>query len=125
MENYEKPENYLFRDTKFEREFFLNLVQEQISPSVDYFLRELPSSWVCPNDFFKDHIVYIRFLYRVLALSYLFEGIENFKMNLKQNSQAQRSCSVNWKKLFDQCQPKTEDMSRFLKRAKFLISQYL
>jgi len=79
------------------------------------FFPELLDANRCPNYVMSRHVAYLRYVFRLLSISYLFETLKEYNDLLK-NFGDKQSCSTKWEDLFDQCQPQGVEMKKFLKR---------
>ena len=79
------------------------------------FFPELLDANRCPNYVMSRHVEYLRYVFRLLSVSYLFETLKEYNDMLK-NFGDRQSCSTKWEDLFDQCQPQSAEMKKFLKR---------
>lgn len=79
-----------------------------------FFTGELSAGIQCPNEYLHKHIDYIRYVYRLITISYLYEAINNYQVALdllRQN----KKCRVNWVKVFKKsCKPKGADMKKYV-----------
>ena len=95
---------------------YLNL-QLQNSPFElhDYWFDKVVEKSACPDSVLTENIDYIRYLYRLVTMSYLFEGV---KLNNKMSSElgGKKNCSINFKDVFEGCSPKSHDMKKFYER---------
>jgi hypothetical protein len=78
-----------------------------------FFSHELSAGLVCPNYFLNKHISYIRYAYRLLTISYLYEAINNYQVTLDLLNK-NNSCKPNWGKTFKTCRAKSVDMKKYL-----------
>ncbi|MCF8060452.1 MAG: hypothetical protein K9K67_14210 [Bacteriovoracaceae bacterium] len=108
-----------FLDELFEREFFFNLVSPQVGDLRTSWFEELPGMSSCPNFYLNENIEYIRYLYRLISISYLFESLkEHAIMSYKIGIDGQ-ICDLDWKEVFGQCAPEGQDMKNFVRRTKY------
>lgn len=75
----------------------------------------------CPDFELGENIEYIRYLFRLFSISYLFEGIKNNDRILEELGSHKNSCRLKYSEIFGSCGPKSEDMKKFHERvyAKF------
>ncbi len=80
-----------------------------------YWFNEVVEKSTCPDVTLGENVDYIRYLYRLVTMSYLFEGI---KLNNKLAHQlgAQNICSMTFKDVFGGCAPESSDMKKFHER---------
>lgn len=81
----------------------------------DYWFNEIVEKSTCPDETLNENMDYIRYLYRLVTMSYLFEGL---KLNNKLAGQlgAKNTCSMTFKDVFQGCTPETTDMKKFYER---------
>lgn len=81
----------------------------------DYWFNEVVEKSTCPDTTLNENMDYIRYLYRLVTMSYLFEGV---KLNSKMASQlgGKNICSVSFKEVFQGCTPESTDMKKFYER---------
>lgn len=109
-----------FLDTLFEEWYFFNLSSPQVKEWEDEWFNTFPAMSSCPNFYLNENVEYIRYLYRLISISYLFES-------LKDHSQTYFSlgysndpwCGLDWKEVFGACKPTSSDMKTFVKRTQF------
>lgn len=80
---------------------------------------EIPYMSQCPNFYLNENLDYIQYLFRLLTISYLFESLKDhnilsFRLGLRESS-----CNLDWNQIFKQCKPKSQEMKKFLRRAKY------
>lgn len=81
----------------------------------DYWFNEVVEKSTCPDTTLSENMDYIRYLYRLVTMSYLFEGV---KLNNKMASQlgGKNICSITFKDVFQGCTPESTDMKKFYER---------
>ena len=79
------------------------------------FFPELLNVSRCPNSIITKHAAYLRYIFRLLSISYLFETLKEYDDVLKRSGDKD-VCSTKWEDLFDQCRPQSNEMQKFLKR---------
>jgi hypothetical protein len=80
----------------------------------------IKSSLVCPQFEMTENYNYYRYLYRLLAISYLFENIK-FHNYTARKLDLNNACKLNYKKIFNNCQPKSRDMQFFIKNVEIVL----
>lgn len=92
--------------------------------NLDQFMHyDLPVSGQCSNVTLNQHTPYIRYLNRLLMLSYLYEVQKDIVLTLKKLNLNQSKCHVNWVQFLKKCDAKSTDMKTFLRRAQQIVSQ--
>jgi hypothetical protein len=81
----------------------------------DYWFNEIVEKSTCPDITLSENMDYIRYLYRLVTISYLFEGL---KLNNKMASQlgGKKTCSITFQDVFQGCAPESTDMKKFYER---------
>jgi len=114
-------------ETKFKDDIFIDRFAEDSIEDSFFSLNKFWSSEVmnmnsCPNFYLDQNIDYIRYLYRLITISYLFESLKEQASLSHQLDFSDSVCSLDWNSIFKKCSPKSVDMKRFLRRSK---SRYL
>jgi hypothetical protein len=80
-----------------------------------YWFNDVVEQSTCPNEVLTENLDYIRYLYRLVSISYLFEGL---KLNNKISRQlgSKNTCSITFKDVFAGCSPESSDMKKFQER---------
>ncbi len=108
----ERDEKYFHRLTTYH---FYNLINSS--------LNILPKQFSCPNTYLGENIPYIRYLFRLITISYLIESIRDYKKTLYQLRLKSNSCKTSYKDIFSKCNPKTQDMKLYISRLKQTIDK--
>jgi hypothetical protein len=111
--------NLEFKDELFLNNYFNKLVSPESLKWNERWTEELPLQSSCPNYFLSQNIDYIRYLYRLLTISYAYEAIKNYNIMLYRLGMDDSACSIKWKDNFKSCKPKNIEMKKFLRRAKY------
>ena len=102
-------------DEIYYEQFFNKQIQEEPFGLHNYWFDEVVEKSTCPDDELAEHLEYIRYLYRLVSMSYLYESIKlnyktSFQMGLKNN------CSIHFDYMLSKCSPQTQDMKKFHSR---------
>lgn len=108
-----------FMDQVFYDSFFHNKIEPNIFEWEKLWDKELPAMSYCPNFYLNEHIDYIRYLYRLISISYLFEELKDHAKLSYKLGYSSNICDLDWKKVFGECSPISKDMNTFTRRAKF------
>ena len=102
-------------DDIFKEEYLNEQLQEAPFSLHKYWFDEIVEKSSCPDSTLNENMDYIRYLYRLANLSYLFEGM---KLNNKVANQigGKNICSITFKDVFLGCTPKSSDMNKFYER---------
>ena len=113
------------KHTFLDKELLDNYLDNFLIPSatdLEYFLdRELLANYECPIGMMSGDYEYIRYLYRLLSLSFLFEELRELQRVSISLRLKGSTCKVDWGRFLKQCKPKSEFMSTFTKRSKYFI----
>ena len=85
--------------------------------------KDLEVGLACPNGELAENFQYIRYLYRLSALSYLEENLRFMDESAKK-LRFENVCEADPKKLLEKCVPQGEDMKLFVKSAKVLSRNF-
>ncbi|MBY0416380.1 MAG: hypothetical protein K2Q18_19550 [Bdellovibrionales bacterium] len=102
-------------DDLYSDHFFSGNIQNETFELHQYWYTEVMEKSACTNEVLAENLDYIRYLYRLVSISYLFEGL---KLNTELSKQlgAKNSCSIIFKDVFNGCSPSSPDMKKFLER---------
>ncbi|MCB9061336.1 MAG: hypothetical protein H6622_07430 [Halobacteriovoraceae bacterium] len=102
--------------------FFLDNYFKYVLPQSkelnDYELQGIKLFLNCPRDIFNRHFEYIRYLYRLIFISYQHLVIKSNGLLRYTYKQDVKQCQYSWEQIFKNCQPKYIEMQKFLKRIK-------
>lgn len=97
--------------------YFNDLTEPDVFTLLRFWEEGLSSQANCSNQELEKNYAYIRYLYRLLTISYLFEALKKydyygnlFGFNLKQ-------CKIKYDDVFNKCAPKSKEMKKFVERA--------
>lgn len=112
----------LLLDDQFSNHFFDKQIQTEVFDLHSFWIDKVVDKSACPDVALGENLDYIRYLYRLLTISYLFESL---KINNKISSELgfeKKQCSLSFDEVFGKCTPVTEDMKKFKERiqGKFL-----
>jgi len=100
--------------------FSLKYLHEQIQPDAfdlhDFWFKKIIDKSTCPDLELGKNIDYIRYLYRLLTISYLFESLKINNKISRELGASNTICSLKFEDVFDKCSPQSEDMKKFHKR---------
>lgn len=107
--------NLVLLDDIFKDQYLNREIEAEPFSLYRFWFNDLVEESVCPNSVLSDNIDYIRYLYRLVSISYLFEGLRlNNQLARKFNDN--NICSITYKNLFHSCKPKSSDMKKFHER---------
>lgn len=117
--------NLSFVDDILNANYFAPITSNEIYEWEKIWFEEMPGQSVCPNSYMAQNIHYIRYLYRLLTLSYLYESLKDYQDTLYGIGGSSQACSLSYDILFKRCRPSGEDMKKFIGRAKAVINKDL
>jgi len=115
--------HYLGGLTTKDQLFWDSYLDRYLFPEENYFNQflndELNAGMNCPDEALAANLDYIRFSYRLIALSYMIEG--QWHMNMaSRHLKFKNGCHFNLKSWVKSCRPKGSEMKKFLS----LLEQY-
>lgn len=110
-----------FLDEAFLENFLGPIIQDDIFELKEQWVNHFYPVLQCPNSFYKVEKEYFRYLYRLLAISYLYEGLKVLNRDLYRHGMSNESCAISWEDLFNKCRPKSNEMSTFLTRSRAVL----
>lgn len=115
---------YIFADEDYYEKFFDQNIMENRRSIEEFFVYQYGQDSLCSDHVLNKNAAYIRYLNRLLAMSYLFEFLNetqvlSYRLNLDKNI-----CSINWISEISKCSAQTTDMKNFVKRAKKYLEKF-
>ena len=89
---------------------YLLEAQKELS---DFIKSELYTSALCTSDQFIKHSNYIRYSYRLLAISYLLEASWHMQL-ISQSVLPKANCGFDFDRWLDSCRPVSDEMKKFI-----------
>lgn len=115
--------NYL--DSIYTDEYFYDTIHSGFFDLFLFWNKDVSLSSACPNEDLGQNIRYMRYLFRLLSMSYLYEGLKDYQRFLFEIGASEGSCSITWKDVFETCQAQSVEMKKFVRRVKGKISERL
>jgi hypothetical protein len=112
-----------FKDDILLSHLFNPYLLESESELSDFIKSELYASALCTNEQFTKHSNYIRYSYRLLALSYLLEASWHLQL-ISQSVLPKASCGFNFDRWLDSCRPASDDMKKFIHQLRKFRPKY-
>lgn len=103
-------------DDQFSIDYLNDQTEREVFNLQNFWFKKVIEKSTCPDVTLGENVEYIRYLYRLLTISYLFESL---KINYKTISSIggnKKSCALSFHDIFGACTPRTEDMKKFYKR---------
>lgn len=120
--NHKKSSGALeFADDLFSTNYLAPVTSQAIFEWKETWFDDFPGQSVCPNSYMAENIDYIRYLYRLLTLSYIYESLKDYQETLYGLGQSSQGCSLSYDVLFSKCRPKADEMKKFIARAKSIM----
>ena len=110
----------IFEDEIIMGNYFENQMGGSLFELEDFFTNELYTGLICPDEAYVEKAPYIRYLFRLQAISYLFQSLREHEYNTKIHG-IKNTCGVEWGKIIQQCKPKTAEMKGFLSNSKIAL----
>ncbi len=106
-----------FLDDYFRKDYLREFSTPSVFDLLDFIADELPRMSMCPNYYLGKNTHSMRFLFRLLSLSYLFENLKSLKI-ASYNLGFGDICSLEWEDTFQKCRATEPSMANFVKRIK-------
>lgn len=106
----------IFLEDDYKTNVFNREIQSELFSLESFWKEKVLEKSTCPDEELGTHQDYIRYLYRLVSISYLFESI---KLNHRISSElsfGKNACSLNYQELFGKCTAKSDDMKKFKDR---------
>jgi hypothetical protein len=103
-------------DDQFSSHYLNNQIQADAIDLHGFWFKKIVEKSTCPDATLGENIDYIRYLYRLLTISYLFESLKiNHKITASLGAE-KNICSLSFDEVFGKCKPQTDDMKKFHER---------
>jgi len=113
-----KPYESQLLEDDYNNNFLLYNIGGDLSDLTVFIETELPVFSLCPNKYYEKSIDYIRYMYRLQAISYLFEFMKHGYSLMERLGAENSGCDVSWERLFSDCQSDDPEMNKFLRRGR-------
>lgn len=103
-------------DDQFKNHFLNNQIQSEAMDIHSFWFKKIIEKSTCPDLALGDNLDYVRYVYRLLSISYLFESL---KLNHKVSQElglGKNICSISFDSVFGNCKPQSSDMKKFHER---------
>jgi hypothetical protein len=101
-----------------------NRISSELIDLKQYLENDFLQSSLCPNSTLAENSEYMRYLYRLITLSFLYESLIHYQETSINLGLKDHSCNISWKEFLHQCRPKTEEMKKFIRRAGKVVETY-
>lgn len=112
-----------FADEKFLQDYFSNYIFSEERDYSSFLRSELPGGALCTNENFGEHFEEMRYAYRLVTLSYLFEGRWHLEAMAKK-LRLKGSCDFDVASWAKSCAPKSPEMKKFVSRIEKFNPRY-
>lgn len=106
-----------FEDTEFFDYYIPSVTSIDLHKLDSMWRNEFPVKSNCPDFYLNKNIDYIRYLYRLISISYIFESLKEYHSLMYEIGGDESLCSLEWKDTLNKCRPKSLEMKKFVKRA--------
>lgn len=106
-----------FLDDYFKNNYLREFGESNIFDLLNFVANELPKQSMCSNYYLNKNVNNLRYLFRLLSISYLFENLKELKVT-SYNLGFGEICSLEWEQTFEKCRAKDIQMANFVKRIK-------
>ncbi len=103
-------------DDQFTNHYINSQIQENATDLHDFWFKKIIDKSNCPDATLGENIDYIRYLYRLLSISYLFESLKLNYKTVRELGGDKNICSLAFEDIFGNCKPQTGDMKKFHER---------
>lgn len=118
--------NHNTRQFDFDDDLYIKKYFERNYPSpvfeLDELIRGNEEQMLCSDYSLAEDFSYIRYLFRLLTVSYIFEALKDYHTTLYELGLNRNLCSLSWRNTFGHCTSNGSEMKKFIERIK---SQYL
>ena len=105
-----------FEDDVYLKNYVFNSLNKSLVNLEQFWLGEFKEGSLCPTYYFKKNYKYLRYLFRLLALSYHYESLKIYHGYDQRLGIKTKDCEINPHKVFGQCLPQGKEMKGFLRR---------
>ena len=123
LDDYPYPSNIqspgkgdFFLDGFYQNNFTFHSISEEVLALRTFWRHDFLVNSSCPLADFKKNESYLRYLFRLVSISYLYESLKIHYGYGKKIRDKNNSCEINPKKVFLNCSPKSDEMNRFVGR---------
>lgn len=110
-------------DQFYQDNFFNSLISPELFDIQFFWQQEFLKTSACPVQHLSYKKEYISYLFKLLSISYLYEGLKIYQRDMYRLGLNQQLCPITWDDLFKECTPSHIEMERFLTRSKAHMSR--
>lgn len=105
-----------FLDDQYMNQFIDPQLQPDAFSLHDFWFKKVVEKSTCPDATLGENVDYIRYLYRLLTISYLFESLKINHKAAANLGASKNICSISYDDVFGKCKPQSDDMKKFHER---------
>src|SRR3989339_143991 len=113
--------HYVFSDDDYRSNYLFDLSDNSIRSQQKLWHNKILPQEQCPSTYLEQHEAYIRYLFRLLSISYSFEAINQYYVDLFQFGVTTNKCQVSWDLHLKKCLPSGAEMKKFISRINFSV----
>jgi hypothetical protein len=111
-----------FLDDQYNNHYFDHQTQKEVYDLHDVWFNNVVTTSTCPDITLGENVEYIRYIYRLLTISYLYESLKiQHKASIELGA-TQSTCPISFNDIFEKCSPLTSDMKKFHERIRSKFS---
>lgn len=110
---------FSFLDDKYNNHYLEGHLTQELFDLTQMWSEDFPVASTCSNFYLNQNVDYIRYLFRLLTMSYIFESMKATNIALHQLGFDRNACSLSWHQTFSKCAPKNDEMKKFVKRVQY------
>lgn len=123
---YSKYDKYNYRyessDDYFQRWYFQSRLEDDFFELNQFLNGEFLIGNSCPNEIYEQHKSYLRYLFRIMSLSYLIEAKRNYQYTLRMFGD-ENICQESFIEQMKKCSGKTKDMKKFITNSQHVLKE--
>ena len=130
LDNYPYPSNIerpgkgdFFLDGLYQNNFTFQSISDEVLALRTFWRHDFLVNSDCPLATFKKNEAYIRYLFRLLSISYLYESLKVHYGYEKKIRSKNQSCEISPKRVFANCKPQSTEMNGFVGRLEKLTKK--
>ena len=102
-------------DDQFSEYYLNDQIQSDALHLHEFWFKKIVEKSACPDETLGESVDYIRYLYRLLTISYLFESMK-INNQIAAGLGTRNICSLSFSEVFGKCSPQSSDMKKFHER---------
>jgi len=106
----------VFLDDSFQKQYLNKEFQNETFELYQFWFDKVSDKSTCPDEELGQNVDYIRYLFRLVSMSYLFEAIKTNNRIANELNLDKKMCAQHFDDLFSECHPRSDDMKKFKDR---------